>query len=80
LTPFDRLDRHHRRLVQDDAAATDIDHGVRGSEVDRHVMRDGLEQSLKEHRQSVDPSIVARLRAGAQNIMLRPFTRWTKSQ
>ena len=30
-------DRHHRRLVEDDAAALDVHEGVGGPEIDRHV-------------------------------------------
>ncbi len=32
--------RHHRRLVQNDPLAADIDQRVRGAEVDRHIRRE----------------------------------------
>ena len=30
-------DRHHRRLVEDDAATTDVNQGVRGTQIDGKV-------------------------------------------
>src|SRR6266404_6198761 len=35
--PFDARDCHHRRLVEHDPAALDVDKGIRGAEIDRHV-------------------------------------------
>ena len=40
--------RHHRRLVQDDARALDVDQRVGGAEIDRHVRGEQAEQS-REH-------------------------------
>ena len=49
LDAVDRLDRDHRRLVEDDAAAADIDDGVGGAEVDRHVVRRQSQEVEKRH-------------------------------
>jgi hypothetical protein len=37
LLALDLGDRHHRRLVQDDARALDVDQGIGGAQIDRHV-------------------------------------------
>ena len=49
LDAVDRLDRDHRRLVEDDAAAADVDERIGGSEVDRHVVRHPFEPTIPEH-------------------------------
>ena len=41
------LHRYHRRLAGDDAGAMDVDHGVRGAEVDRDAARREVEQAGK---------------------------------
>src|SRR5665213_889867 len=45
LAVFD-VDRDHRRLVQHDAAAADVDQRVRSSEVDRHVTAQKRETTI----------------------------------
>ena len=44
----DGLDRHHRWLVEDDAAILDIDQRIGGAEVDRHVLGTEFEESRKK--------------------------------
>ena len=46
------VDRDDRRFVEDDAATADIDEGIRGPQVDRHVVRHPLEPSCPEHEKS----------------------------
>ncbi len=38
LDPIDGFDRHHRRLVEHDPAAADIDQRIGRAQVDRHVV------------------------------------------
>ena len=49
LDAVDRLDRHHRRLVEDDPAAPDVHERIGGPEVDRHVVRHPFEPTIPEH-------------------------------
>src|SRR5258708_793765 len=44
-----RVARDHRRLVEDDALAPHVDHGVGGAEVDRHVVPDDGGQPRPVH-------------------------------
>ena len=62
LDPVQRLDRDHRRLVQHDAATADIDHRVRGAEVDRHVVAHEFEEAGKSHRALVSVTDTAWVR------------------
>ena len=53
LLAADGGDRHDRRLVEDDAAALDVDQRVGGAEIDRHVGGKQAEQSARTS--SLDP-------------------------
>jgi hypothetical protein len=52
LDAVDRLDRDHRRLVEDDAAAADVDDRVRGTEIDRHVVGGKSQEIENAHIQT----------------------------
>ena len=60
------VDRDNRRLVQHDAAAADIDKGVGGSEVDRHVTAD------KRHVAHEEEASLPRRGAGRHIVPARP--------
>ena len=49
LDTVDGFDGNNRRFVEDDAAAANVDEGVGGSEVDRHVVRHPFEPTIPEH-------------------------------
>ena len=50
FSALDAGDRHHRRLVEDDAAPFYIDQGVGRAEIDRHVGRQQTQHSSKHLR------------------------------
>src|SRR6185369_15087456 len=52
----DRLDRDHRRFIENDAPPAQIDDRVRRAEIDRHVMRHELEKTRPEHSALPYPS------------------------
>src|SRR5664280_537530 len=53
------VDGHHRGLVQDDAPAADVDQGVGGTEIDRHVTAE-KRKTVVAHQRCTPPSVVGR--------------------
>jgi hypothetical protein len=72
LHAVDRLDRDHRRFIEDDTATPYVNDCVRRTEIDRHVLRQRLEPTREKH-------VPARLLEMCRDVVVggqSPLCRW----